>query len=298
MTLAQSKFRQELAQEEAYKALLRSLRRRKGFGIAFVQCSPATANDLILQIKDDLFQKNIGILEITEPIDNLYDRIAVRSDRESLDILIIQGLEKSLESDIKTGYGGDGDYYNISSVPRILIHLNQQRERFRDDFKTICFVFILPTFAIKYFIRRAPDFYDWSTGVFNFSDLEDISSKIGPSAPGQSPEYGKWRSVLNWRSLQDAFLGFDKSFLNSPIEAVTSFGWGSWAGILQGLELYEDAVASYDEALKIKPDYYQAWYGRGWAFYQLGRYEEAIASYDKALQFKPDYSNAWFNRGN
>jgi superkiller protein 3 len=53
--------------------------------------------------------------------------------------------------------GGQGNFYKVDSVPRILNHLNQQRERFRDNFK-ICFIFIVRLFGLKYFIQRAPDF--------------------------------------------------------------------------------------------------------------------------------------------
>ncbi|UJB71581.1 tetratricopeptide repeat protein [Acaryochloris sp. 'Moss Beach'] len=63
------------------------------------------------------------------------------------------------------------------------------------------------------------------------------------------------------------------------------------------LELFEEAIASYDKALEFKPDKDQAWYNRGVALGNLGRYEDEIASYDKALQFKPDKDEAWYNRG-
>jgi tetratricopeptide (TPR) repeat protein len=45
----------------------------------------------------------------------------------------------------------------------------------------------------------------------------------------------------------------------------------------------EDAIASYDKALELKPDLHEAWNNRGNALNDLGRWEEAIASYDKAL---------------
>ena len=38
----------------------------------------------------------------------------------------------------------------------------------------------------------------------------------------------------------------------------------------------------------MKPDDHQAWYNRGIALGNLGRLDEAIASFDKALQLKPD----------
>ncbi len=58
------------------------------------------------------------------------------------------------------------------------------------------------------------------------------------------------------------------------------------------------AIASYDRALEIQPDFHQAWYGRGFALDDLGRLEEAIASYDRALEIKPDKHQAWSKRGN
>ena len=58
----------------------------------------------------------------------------------------------------------------------------------------------------------------------------------------------------------------------------------------------EEAITSFDEALKIKPDVHQAWYNRGNALRNLGRLEEAIAFYDQALEIKPDLHQAWYNK--
>jgi tetratricopeptide (TPR) repeat protein len=58
------------------------------------------------------------------------------------------------------------------------------------------------------------------------------------------------------------------------------------------MKRYEDAIASYNRAVRYKPDYYEAWYSRGNALFYLKRYEDAIASYDKAVRFKPDYREA------
>ena len=71
----------------------------------------------------------------------------------------------------------------------------------------------------------------------------------------------------------------------------------------QGYEFVEQgdfvaAIASYDRAIEIKPDYDTAWYNRGSALDDLGRNEEAIASFNKALEIKPDYYPASDNRDN
>jgi len=40
-----------------------------------------------------------------------------------------------------------------------------------------------------------------------------------------------------------------------------------------------------------------AWKEKGDALDRLGRYEEALAAYDRALALRPDYADAWRNKG-
>ncbi|MGB7442146.1 MAG: tetratricopeptide repeat protein [Coleofasciculaceae cyanobacterium] len=85
----------------------------------------------------------------------------------------------------------------------------------------------------------------------------------------------------------------------TPADPEFSSGLFLWVGYsLYQLGQYEEALASYEKALEIKPDLHEAWYNRGVALYKLGRYEEAIASYEKALEIKPDNYAAWNNKGN
>ncbi|MFZ0693638.1 MAG: tetratricopeptide repeat-containing glycosyltransferase family protein, partial [Alphaproteobacteria bacterium] len=59
----------------------------------------------------------------------------------------------------------------------------------------------------------------------------------------------------------------------------------------------EEALASYDRALAIRPDYADALYSRGITLCDLKRPEEALASYDRALAIRPDHAEALNNRG-
>jgi tetratricopeptide (TPR) repeat protein len=61
---------------------------------------------------------------------------------------------------------------------------------------------------------------------------------------------------------------------------------------------FEGAIASYDRALEIKPDLYEAWFNQGNAFSNLGQFEEALISYDKVIEINPDLHEAWHNRAN
>lgn len=74
-------------------------------------------------------------------------------------------------------------------------------------------------------------------------------------------------------------------------------GWAERGLQFAKVNNFEEAVASWDRALAIKPDYHPVWYNRGRALINLGRFEDAIASHDRALELKPDDHLAWQNRG-
>ena len=43
------------------------------------------------------------------------------------------------------------------------------------------------------------------------------------------------------------------------------------------------AIADYNEAISLKPDYAEAYYNRGNAYYKLDQYQQAIEDYNKAI---------------
>jgi tetratricopeptide (TPR) repeat protein len=59
----------------------------------------------------------------------------------------------------------------------------------------------------------------------------------------------------------------------------------------------DEAITHFQAALKIKPDFADAHYNLGVALQQKGRVDEAIAQYQEALQIKPDYAQAHDNLG-
>jgi tetratricopeptide (TPR) repeat protein len=75
---------------------------------------------------------------------------------------------------------------------------------------------------------------------------------------------------------------------------------------------YKKAIECYEEALKIDPNYADAWNNKGLALYKLEdrfynlakglvadlkKCNEAIECYDKALEIQPKNANAWNNKG-
>ena len=60
---------------------------------------------------------------------------------------------------------------------------------------------------------------------------------------------------------------------------------------------YEQAIADYTKAIKIKPGYAGAYYNRGNAKINLGRHEEAIEDYTTAIGSRDNFAEAYNNRG-
>ena len=159
--------------DEDYQALLNGLRRSQGFALFFVQCSPFSGDKLIERVKADLSDKTIGVLSFNQAIadGNVFNRVRDYLKNSAVEVLFIQGLGNSLfdaeETKKRLGWSSEKVHaYTWREVPPVLINLNQQRERFRDSFAT-CLLFLLPQYAIKYMVHRAPDFFDWRSGLVN-----------------------------------------------------------------------------------------------------------------------------------
>src|SRR6476620_5705656 len=171
--------------EEEYQTLVRTLQRTNGFRLLFVECSPAEGERLIAKVQADVPQKKIEVLPLDESVYNFYKIIEDLPERDAINILFMKGLEYSVyeydKEKKEIGWESKDIYsYSWRGVPTVLINLNQQRERFRDNFK-ICFVFILPRFAVNYLIHRAPDFFDWRSSLFKLSmdrELPLIQARI------------------------------------------------------------------------------------------------------------------------
>lgn len=96
------------------------------------------------------------------------------------------------------------------------------------------------------------------------------------------------------RRLNEALASFDRASQLNPdfAEAFNNRG-----NVLINLGRLPEALASYERALDIKPDYAEAHYNRGNVLQRSKRLEEAIASYDRAIELKLDFAEAFNNRG-
>ncbi|MBD2585251.1 tetratricopeptide repeat-containing S1 family peptidase [Planktothricoides raciborskii] len=73
--------------------------------------------------------------------------------------------------------------------------------------------------------------------------------------------------------------------------------WVNYGNQLWRVGSNEIAIDAFNQAIKIKPNLYPAWYGKGLALKGDEKYREAIAAFDRVIQIQSNISEAWQERG-
>ena len=119
-----------------------------------------------------------------------------------------------------------------------------------------------------------------------------------------SPQIWRAFKALNYYTEGNALIEEEKyqqaiAAYNNAIRIKPNFtqAWTN-KGFAQGkLGRALDKFASCSQATNVAPDFAEAWNCRGLAKFDLKRYEEAIAEYDEAIKVDPYFYRAWFNKG-
>ena len=61
---------------------------------------------------------------------------------------------------------------------------------------------------------------------------------------------------------------------------------------------HQEAIAAYDAAIRLQPDFVNAYNNRGLAKEKLGQHQAAITDYERAIKIDPRLASAYNNRGN
>ena len=93
---------------------------------------------------------------------------------------------------------------------------------------------------------------------------------------------------------EDALKSFDEAIRRKSRFPEAHNNRGS---ALLSLERYDEALESFRRAVALKSDYAEAVYNQGNALRMLNRYDEALACFDRALALRPQYAKAHCNRG-
>ena len=104
-------------------------------------------------------------------------------------------------------------------------------------------------------------------------------------------------AAVQFRSgrLTEALASYDAALAIQPNFAAAH---SNRANVLKAQKRLNEALESYDKALAIQPDFAEALSNRGNALMEMQRFEDALASYDRALAIRPNFPGALNNRAN
>src|SRR6266487_1009742 len=96
------------------------------------------------------------------------------------------------------------------------------------------------------------------------------------------------KPVTQWSDRDEAFwditVGIHKAILDLRLLLKTKQEWINEGSALYDLKRYEEALAAYEQAIRLDPNYAYAYHGKGLALDKLRRSKEAQQCYEKARQ--------------
>ncbi|HYX13334.1 MAG TPA: tetratricopeptide repeat protein [Nostoc sp.] len=100
------------------------------------------------------------------------------------------------------------------------------------------------------------------------------------------------------KSILQALFKVEKPQDNADAIDLLNYGWQVARNSLdKPLGENKEAINAIDRAIKLEPNFYQAWYLRGFVQATREEYQEALKSFDKATQIEPKFAPGWRLRG-
>lgn len=197
--------------ERIMRRLVRALDYSKGFWLGFAKSNtPAQRRRLSALCKDLLEPLKIRVLEIelNEPVTDLLpvlrERLAQEANSEEATTaqpklaIFVHGLERSIPS--------------REAYPPLLSALNLKRELFRQEVPHPLLLW-LPDYALTALARKAPDFWAWRSGLYEFAPERDAAEQSLKVVRGEGvyvtenfPEHIKREKLVMLKGLLDDYL--------------------------------------------------------------------------------------------
>ncbi len=109
------------------------------------------------------------------------------------------------------------------------------------------------------------------------------------------------RPITRWPDRDEAFQNvvseISRTIKDLLISLKTKEEWLKEGHVLYDLKSYEEALAAYEQAIRLDPNSAVAYNGKGIALCDLERYEEALAAYEQAIRLDPNNAVTYRNKG-
>ena len=139
--------------------------------------------------------------------------------------------------------------------------------------------------------KKAVDLYEND----KLNDAKKICSKIYKKNPNHFDNL----RLLNFIHFKNKDFSTALDFINKAIKINPNFAeaYNEQGNALNELKKLEEAIKSYNNAININPEYADAYYNKGLVFHELKKLESAVQNYDKAIKINPKHIMSHNNKG-
>lgn len=132
------------------------------------------------------------------------------------------------------------------------------------------------------------------TGLFILFFLASFTLPVMAYSSDATNWFVQGNTLMKNKNYSQAIAAYDNATILEPdyFEA-----WNGKADALNRVQKFNEAIAASDITLSLNPNYIQGWINRGYILYNLGRYEDELKAYEQAISIDPSSPDAWFNKG-
>lgn len=147
----------------------------------------------------------------------------------------------------------------------------------------------------------------------NIGTDPDLVAALGAVTSGDYARMLSHAQVLVKKYPEDSLahfvVGLAYAFLNFTADAINAYqqaiklkpdyadAWNNLGSVYRNSGNTAEAINAIKQAVKLKPEDADPWYNLGVVYNDSGRIADAIAAYQQAIRLKTDYADAWFNLG-
>ena len=144
---------------------------------------------------------------------------------------------------------------------------------------------------MKFKFRDAVDF-------FNGNEIEKAQS-VCTEIIKKHPDHFDCLRLLNMIYYINKDFAKALKFINKAIRINPNYAeaYNEKGNALSELKQLNAAIENYDRAIEINPNYDNAFYNRGFVLQELLKLDDAVKSYDAVIKINPNYVQAYNNRG-